>query len=96
MIKLKNVKLNDVRDRLNELREKDSEIKNLILDKLGRCRHMLKDYLWGAPKDKSDIVRLDIEWIDELIEGYEKETEFLLQEDLLKINKIYNTYKEKQ
>jgi hypothetical protein len=86
--------LQDVKVRLGELREKDVVIKDRIQKKLEHCRRLVSNCLQRTAQDhESEIIKLELGWIDELITGYNRETEFLLKEDLLKINKIYNRYK---
>lgn len=88
--------LQDIKQRLDELQEKDVVIKDRIQQKLEHCRRLVYNCLQSTAHDhESEIIKLELDWIDELITGYNRETEFLIKEDLLKINKIYNRYKVK-
>jgi hypothetical protein len=88
--------LQDIRVKLGEFAKKDVVIKDRIQKKLEHCRRLVSNCLQRTAQDhESEIIKLELEWIDELITGYNKDSEFLIKEDLLKINKIYNRYKVK-
>jgi hypothetical protein len=86
--------LKDIRGRLDEYAKNNVAIKARIQKKLEHCRRLLYNCLQKVHHDhESAIIKSELDWIDELIVGYNKDSEFLIKEDLLKINTIYNRYK---
>jgi len=89
------INFDKIRERLEQLRETDGVVKTRILEKLNSFYDFLHSVKY---RDSLNFIfdehlHFDLDYLRDLIDRYKKETSYLTQEDLVKVNKMYRKYK---